>query len=355
MCKRQYNRAEINKTNLDLMLHKLLGMCADNDFKYNAINDVVYNLHYMNRVIMRNKAGIYYTTFNNMHSKNNGLNATYPDLRERYVHEDYSDPCSYKREIRKALLYGTNTAELDITATAVYIYSKYISEDADMLNCYMGQDFYSIIPGKTRDEQKRLTQVWLQGPYNEEIIYNKLFPITGAYLKRTALKRDGLYKRNSGLFRNKEVELLDNIMSNIQVNFHLHDGIYIKRSAIKKAEKAIIQAYGAGVKYKVHNYSKDTDIDILSTLENVDWHTDDIVTTDNILDYPIMTGRIYPNGVVTHKYVTTDIDDSAIRPELEKMLYCKSLYNYFTSYNTIDVPPCVIAADHRYETCLKQL
>lgn len=157
-------------------------------------------------------------------------NTNYHDLLERYIHINCMDPCStlYKREIRHMLLSGTNIAELDISATVVYLFAKFISKDAMMLNIYKNGDFYSLIPDKTRDEQKKLVQIWLQGWYNESIAYNKLFQVTGEFLKTNALKKNDIYKRNSGLFRDKEVRLLNDMLeSDLPIVNHLHDGYYL--------------------------------------------------------------------------------------------------------------------------------
>lgn len=354
MSKRLYNKAEINKSNLEFILQQLLSMGAKNNFKYNGINEAIYNLHYLYNSILTANKQTCISQFDNTHSKNNGMNATFSDLRERYTHEDYRDPCSYKREIRKALLYNTNTVELDITATAVYIFAKYISHDDEMLNVYKQKDFYSIIPNKTRDEQKKLTQIWLQGYYKNDMVYNTIFPITGDYLKRTAITTDGLYKKNSGLFRDKEVRLLDDIMNKVQVNFHLHDGIYVTKSAKKKAENAILDTYGSDVKYKVVDYSKlnPTHEELNNTLQSIDWHSDDIINTDAILNTPVTLKGVYHNGIIMHKY-EQDLGD--ITPEIEHYLYCVSLYNKYKETQTFKISPSVIALDRRYNTIISNL
>lgn len=354
MCKRQYNKAEINKSNLEFMLQHLLVIGAENSFKYNAINEAIYNLHYLYNSILTTNKQIGVSQFDNTHSKNNGMNATFSDLRERYTHEDYRDPCSYKREIRKALLYNTNTIELDITATAVYIFAKYISLDSEMLDVYKQKDFYSIVPNKTRDEQKLLTQKWLQGYYVDDIIYNAIFPITGAYLKRTAIATNGLYKKNSGLFRDKEVRLLDDIMNKVQVNFHLHDGIYVTKSTKKKAEKAILDAYGNDVKYKVVDYSKlnPTNEELDNILQSIDWHSDDVINTDAILKIPVKLKGVYHNGVITHKY-EQDLGD--VMPEIEHYLYCVSLYNKYKETQSFKISPSIVSLDRRYNAIIDSL
>jgi hypothetical protein len=354
MSKRQYNKAEINKSNLEFILTTLLITGAENGFKYNAINDAIYNLHYLYSSILPTNKQTFVSQFNNTYSKNNGMNATFPELRERYTHEDYRDPCSYKREIRKALLYNTNTVELDITATAVYIYANFITNDDEMLNTYKQQDFYLIIPNRTRDEQKTLVQKWLQGYYNNDIVYNRIFPITGDYLKRTALVKDGLYKKNSGLFRDKEVRLLDDIMSKVQVNFHLHDGIYVTKSARKKAENAIINTYGKNVKYKTVDYSNlnPTNEELYSTLQSMDWHLDDIIETHSIVKTPIKLKGVYNNGIITHKYADNMGD---VNPEIEHYLYCVSLYQKYKERQTIKLSPTIISLDRTYNRIISNL
>ena len=356
MSKRLYNKAEINKSNLEFMLNILLNMCAENSFKNNTINETIYNLHYLYNSITPTNKQTFFSQFNNTHSKNNGMNITFPELRERYTHEDYRDPCSYKREIRKMLLYNTNTVELDITATVVYIFAKYISCDNKMLDVYKTQDFYSIIPTtiKERDEQKLLVQKWLQGYYSEDIMYNKLFPITSEYLKRTAIIKDGLYKKNSGLFRNKEVCLLDDIMSKVQVNFHLHDGIFVTKSTKKKAENAILSTYGEDVKYKVIDYSQlnHTNEELYNILKSMDWHKDDVIDLDKILKMPVKLKGVYNNGVITHKY-ENDICD--VNPEVEHYLYCVSLYNKYKEKQTLKLSPTIISLDRTYNNIINNL
>lgn len=354
MSKRQYNKAEINKSNLEFILTTLLITGAENSFKYNAINEAIYNLHYLYNSILPTNKQTFVSQFNNTHSKNNGMNATFTELRERYTHEDYRDPCSYKREIRKALLYNTNTVELDITATAVYIYANFITNDNKLLQCYKEKDFYSIIPNIDRDTQKLLAQKWLQGYYIDDMIYNTMFPITGDYLKRTALKKDGLYKKNSGLFRDKEVRLLDDIMSKVQVNFHLHDGIYVTKSARKKTEIAIIDTYGKDVKYKVVDYSNLnlTNEELYNTLQSMDWHLDDIIETHSIVKTPIKLKGVYNNGIITHKY---DGDMGDVNPEIEHYLYCVSLYQKYKERQTIKLSPTIISLDRTYNQIISNL
>lgn len=187
-------------------------------------------------------------------------NKTYSDLLERYVHISAFDPCGYMREIRDLLFAGTNTVELDVTAEAVYIYAKYISKDVDLLDAYMKTDIYTILPEHmSRDKQKVLMNKWLQGGYNAELPYNKIFPITAKYLKETANWKDGAYKRNSGLFRDIETRNLMTICKSVKgkITNHLHDGVYTTERGLKDVEKAYKGIYGDALKYKVHHYKND--------------------------------------------------------------------------------------------------
>lgn len=193
-------------------------------------------------------------------------NKTYSDLLERYIHVSAFDPCGYVREIRNLLFAGTNTVELDVTAEAVYIYAKYISKDIELLDEYMKNDIYSILPAVSRDKQKVLMNKWLQGGYNADLPYNKQFPITANYLKTTATWKDGAYKRNSGLFRDIETRNLMTICKHVKgkITNHLHDGVYTTERGLKDVEKAYKEIYGNALKYKIHHYKNDTcDFDAL--------------------------------------------------------------------------------------------
>ena len=201
-------------------------------------------------------------------------NKTYPDLLERYIHISEQDPCSYKREIRDILLSDTPTVELDVHAESVYIFAKYISHDDLLLDTYIKHDdFYSIIPGKSRDEQKMLVQVWLQGPYNESIIYNAMFPVTAQYLKETSNN----YKRNSGLFRDIETVKLIEILKSCgkKALGHLHDGIYVSPRGIKAGSDAIYAQYDNGIRFKVKRYKDKkyikSESDIINDISSIDW------------------------------------------------------------------------------------
>lgn len=284
----------INKHNLDVMVDELKTLARESDFCNTRINKTLLCLYLMRQHLNKLKNDKYTTRCTLRGVKNN---VRYNDLLERYIHVNCMDPCSaiYKREIRHMLLAGTNIAELDISATVVYLFAKFISKDDAMLNIYKNGDFYSLIPNKTRDEQKKLVQIWLQGWYNESIVYNKLFPITGEYLKNTALKKDEAYKRNSGLFRDKEVRLLNEILeSGLPIVNHLHDGYYLNSRNKKKCGELISKVWGEDVKYKVHDFAKDyySDDDIKSTIKNIDWKED----IDDIVDF-----KNVPNFIMQHK------------------------------------------------------
>lgn len=277
---------QINKHNLDVMIDELKALANEYEFYNTRINKTLLSLHLMqkNLHVLKNNRYATHCTLASVKS-----NAHYSDLLERYIHTSCMDPCSttYKREIRHLLLAGTNIAELDITATVVYIFAKYISEDPAMLNIYEKGDFYSIFKDKSRDEQKKLTQIWLQGYYISDMPYNKIFPVTGEFLKNNALKQDDLYKRNSGLFRDKEVRLLNDILeSELPIVNHLHDGYYLNNRLKTKCGELISKVWGKGVKYKVHDFAKDeyTDEDIRKMIRSIDWKEDtaDMVDFTNI-------------------------------------------------------------------------
>lgn len=284
----------INKHNLDVMIDELKILACEFDFCNTRINKTLLSLYLMRKYLDKSKNGEYITRCTLKAVKHN---ANYPDLLERYIHVNCKDPCStlYKREIRHMLLSGTNIAELDISATVVYLFAKFISKDDMMLNIYKNGDFYSLIPDKTRDEQKKLVQIWLQGWYNESIVYNRIFQVTGDFLKTNALKKDDIYKRNSGLFRDKEVRLLNDMLeSKLPIVNHLHDGYYLNSRYKKKCGEVISKVWGEDVKYKVHDFSKEcySDDDIKSTIRNIDWKED----VDDIVDFTNV-----PNFIIQHR------------------------------------------------------
>ena len=285
---------QVNKHNLDVMIDELKTLARECDFCNTRINKTLLSLYLMRKYLDKFKNGEYIT-----HCTQRGVthNANYPDLLERYIHVNCMDPCStlYKREIRHILLSGTKIAELDISATVVYLFAKFISKDDAMLNVYKNGDFYSLIKDKTRDEQKKLVQIWLQGWYNENIVYNKLFPVTGEFLKNSAIKKDNAYKRNSGIFRDKEVRLLNDMLeSGISIANHLHDGYYLNCCHKKKYSEIISRVWGEDVKYKVHDFSKEyySDDDIKNTIRNIDWKED----VDDIVDFTNI-----PNVIIKHR------------------------------------------------------
>lgn len=292
---------QVNKHNLDVMIDELKTLACEFEFCNTRINKTLLSLYLMRKHLNKLKNDKYTTQCSLRGVKHN---ANYPDLLERYIHVNCMDPCStlYKREIRRMLLSGTNIAELDISATVVYLFAKFISKDDMMLNIYKNGDFYSLIPDKTRDEQKKLVQIWLQGWYTENIVYNRLFQVTGEFLKANALKKDDIYKRNSGLFRDKEVRLLNDMLeSDLPIVNHLHDGYYLNSRYKKKCGELISKVWGEDVKYKVHDFSKEhySDDDIKSTIRNIDWKED----IDDIVDFTKT-----PNFIMQHRKETMYLD-----------------------------------------------
>ena len=291
----------INKHNLEIMIDSLKSMARSTNFLNPKINETLLCLHYMSKRLskLNNKDVTRCTLPPVKHNKN------YPELLERYNHVSVYDPLNgnlYNREIRHLLLNGANIAEIDITATAVYIFAKFISKDDRLLQWYRDRDFYTTFPTLSRDTQKLLTQKWLQGTYkNPDILniemedpekidiedmedlnsyvalYNALFPVTGKYLKETAKCKNREYARNSGLFRNQEVLLLNEMLkSDVTLINHLHDGYYINPRRKAKCETAIKSVWGDDIKYKITDYSKInmSDDDIRNALSNIDWDKD---------------------------------------------------------------------------------
>ena len=276
---------DVNKHNIEVMIDELKHLGCECNFTNAKMNKTLLSLNYMLKRlnILKTKQ----TTRCELAPTR--MNKSYPELHERYIHTNCLDPCSssYKRDIRRLILAGTNITEVDITATVVYIFAKYISKDVELLNAYKSRDFYSILPNKSRDEQKKLVQIWLQGWYDPSVMYNDLFPITGEYLKQTAIKDGDLYKRNSGLFRDIEVGFLDKVLSNADLINHLHDGYYVRPRQKKKLCELVTDVWGNDVKYKVHEFAKDkfSDDDIRATVRNTDWTSGEDDNDCNNLDF----------------------------------------------------------------------
>lgn len=298
--RRKYNKSYINRDYLLTTLKYLLEL--QNKYNHNnpRLNETIYHLHHMLFELTTDSKGNDYTTFDD---KDGGHNKTYNSLRERYIHISYKDPCTLKREIRSIVLSATDTVEVDITATAVYIYAKYITKDDDLLRCYKESDFYSVLNNISRDEQKKLAQIWLQGQYNNNIEYNHLFPITAKYLKQTSDE----YKKNSGLFRDKEVRLLDDIRKDVQLLFHLHDGFYTVKRNKQKLISSIKKHYGENIKYKIKDYSeiKYTEQDIKDIINNIVWKYNKMTPQqdNHFHDNQIQLNSVEYNPESKYKYV----------------------------------------------------
>jgi len=252
---------KVNKDNLEIMFNWF----KDNhlEYRFNYVNNTICKLWSLYNEPIKNSKCIL---------KPPAQNKTYPDLIERYVHIDAYDPVSYKREVRKILMAGTPTYEIDFHAESVYIYAKYITHDDLLLDTYINNDdFYKIIPNMPRDKQKKLVQIWLQGQYNDNIIYNEMFPVTAEYLKSSSND----YKRNSGLFRDIETRKLLEMLQMCKsrcVN-HLHDAIYVNGKGLNTALDVINKVYDKGIKFEIKNMQKVclTDGDICNTLNSIDW------------------------------------------------------------------------------------
>lgn len=314
--KRQYNKAFINRDNLIITLKYLLKLQSKYKFENPRLNENVYNLHHLLSNLECDTKGRWCSTFTDHHG---GMNKTYNDLRERYIHINYCDPCSLKHEIKEILLAGTDTVEVDISSTVVYIYSKFITHDDALLKAYKDGDFYSILFDLSREQQKKLTQIWLQGVYNETIQYNTLFTATNDFLKTNATKDN--YKRNSGLFRDKEVKLLDDIIKDASVLFHLHDGFYIQKRNKKKLCDSIKKYYGDEVKYKTHDYSKDnlTESQIKSIIDDIEWKSKDITPKVEV----IHSYDIQFNPRAKYDYIYTDTKQEVSAYVLQKLYNIK--------------------------------
>ena len=322
MSKRQYSKAFINRDNLVMMLTHMLELQDEHKFENPRLNENIWKLSNLLHELQIDTKGRYVSEFANIEG---GKNKQFPDLKERYIHISYNDPCSLKHEIKEILLAGTDTVEVDISNTVVYLFAKYISKDDLMLKEYERGDFYSIFPNKERDDQKKLVQIWLQGYYDEKIPYNERFPITGEFLKKTALQKDGLYKRNSGLFRDKEVELLNAIMDDVQVLFHLHDGVYAQKRNVNKVINSIKKHYGEEVRYKIHDFNKDTLLkeDIYKIVDNIKWKSKDTTPIPEIAkgEFTFYIDRF--KGLI-YRYKDTKEEVGAY---ITQRRFCESLYD----------------------------
>ena len=260
----------VNYTNLEIMFNWFKQHPFD--YRFNYVNNTICKLWSLYHQPIKNKKHILQAPV---------ANKSYPDLIERYIHMDAYDPVSYKREVREILMAGTPTYEIDFKAEAVYIYAKYITHDDLLLDTYINKDVYSIIPGKSRDEQKKLVQIWLQGSYDGSMIYNEMFPVTADYLKSTSDD----YKRNSGLFRDIETHNLIEIMKLCKsrcIN-HLHDAIYVNGKGLKTAQDAIRKVYGNDIRYEITPMQSIelSGTDIHNILNTIDWNQSAIKHQDN--------------------------------------------------------------------------
>lgn len=267
----------VNEYNLNTILDILKRKVLEANFLNADLNKTFLCLYYMNKRLTRTDKKVITRCILPPVKKNK----RFPELFERYVHSSVYDPLNsaYTRPIRHLLLEGTQNAEIDITATVVYIFAKMITKDDELLRCYVERDFYSILPTKTRDEQKKMTQFWLQGWFDQNIVYNQLFPITQNYLQRTAIKDDCLYARNSGVFRDFEVKALDKMLSGgVHIINHLHDGYYVHPRNIKKISNLVIEVWGNEVKFKVTDYSKvdqKSYSEIDDIISSIEWASND--------------------------------------------------------------------------------
>lgn len=245
------------------------------DFTNNKLNQTIVYLD----ALLRCPDGTKSTTLN-APKRNKEFN----ELIERYVHISVYDPCSYVHEVRELLLAGTNTTELDVTAEAVYIFAKYISKDDELLDAYISNDVYTLLHGISRDKQKVEMNKWIQGYYIDGMQYNTLFPKTAEYLKRTAIKKDHYYARNSGLFRDIETRNLIEICKKCgrKITNHLHDAVYTTSKHFNDVADIYREVYGDGIKFKRHDY-KNLQYDVSDYLSKREWSVKDILT-DSQLD-----------------------------------------------------------------------
>ena len=240
------------------------------EFKNNKLNQTIVSLH----ELLRYPEGVKSTTL-----QAPKRNKEFNDLIERYVHISPYDPCSYIHEVRDLLLSGTNTTELDVTAEAVYIFAKYISKDDSLLDAYISNDVYTLLRGTDRDKQKVMMNKWIQGYYVDDMEYNSLFPKTAEYLKRTAIKRNHLYARNSGLFRDAETRNLIEICKQCgrKIMNHLHDAVYTTPKHFEYVADIYRAVYGDGIKFKRHDY-KNLNYDVNEYLGKRKWSDKDTLS-----------------------------------------------------------------------------
>lgn len=265
-------------------------------FKNNKLNQTIVSLY----ELLNCKDGVKSTTL-----RAPKQNKEFSDLIERYIHMSPYDPCSYIHEVRELLLSETDTTELDVTAEAVYIFAKYISKDDSLLDAYISNDVYTLLRGIKRDKQKVIMNTWIQGYYIDDMEYNRLFPKTAAYLKQTAIKKNHLYARNSGLFRDIETRNLIEICKQCgrKITNHLHDAVYTTPKHFEEVAETYRAVYGDGIKFKRHDF-KNIHYDVNEYLSKREWSPDDILTNDQLEDVnkycnKIMIWQEFP-GIYRH-------------------------------------------------------
>ena len=261
-------KSDINLENAKAALEYL--KTNNNEFKNNKLNQTIVNLY----ELLRYPEGVKSTILSTPKR-----NKEFNDLIERYIHMSPYDPCSYIHEVRDLLLSGTNTTELDVTAEAVYIFAKYISKDDLLLDAYASNDVYTLIRGIDRDKQKVMMNTWIQGYYIDSLPYNTYFPKTAEYLKQTAIKRNHLYARNSGLFRDIETRNLIEICKQCgrKITNHLHDAVYTTPKHFEYVADIYRTAYGDGIKFKRHDY-KNIHYDVNEYLSKRKWSDKDTLS-----------------------------------------------------------------------------
>lgn len=245
-------------------------------FKNNKLNQTIIALY----TLLQNPSNTKSTVL-----KAPNKNKEFSDLIERYIHISPYDPCSYIHEVRDLLFAGTNTVELDITAEAVYIFAKYISKDDELLDAYTSGDIYTTLHKVSRDKQKTIMNTWIQGYYIDDLPYNKLFPKTAEYLKRTAIKDNHTYARNSGLFRDIETNKLITICKKCdrKITNHLHDAVYTTEKHFDEIVKCYYEEYGNELKFKRKDYKYLT-FNVNEYLGGRKWSSNDMLLSDQMED-----------------------------------------------------------------------